>query len=413
MKVARAGLTMQMEACRKPCALRRRSVQHKNNYEPTASLITMTGKRKSTSYLSRETADAPLASNKRIELEELVLVLPKKEEEVSDLESDDEDDADDLPRLDGDEDVRKVLPEGFTPETHPHIISQMIDEVVILMKEVRDFIIYEGRSIKRMPKNLLKNQLRFMEIEFNLPKGTLKESTVHSRLKSYKLMGKSISLLDQIEADLLLLCLEKVKSSSDEDAVDKILNYRNIFDFAKSLLKVEQQTLSVAQQEKYNLAKDLVKLDEYWLRIFLSRLLAALQKHGLPMDTVTKVRAALDSISRPVAHRNNFVAVAPQRNGDNAAASSSDTQRTKEPIASIRTEDEGVLNSKSDKDHVNCPFDDTDDEQESIGAWHLCPWFCLEALQYFRDHGSFRLNSQSMAASSCSLRYLLSILMYK
>jgi hypothetical protein len=173
------------------------------------------------------------------------------------------------------------IPEGFTPETHKQFFSEIIDEVVMLMKDARDVAAYDCNIVCRVENNKLKQIIRRVERKYDLPDGTIKESTVLFRLKSYKKKkDHKFSRLKDIEDRLIIELYYDYKNKKFPTNPFAAFFGGNMIRTAKKFL-TDEHPWGSGEQRYHHLAMDYVQLDEDWRRDFLTRNYDAFVKKGI------------------------------------------------------------------------------------------------------------------------------------
>jgi hypothetical protein len=179
------------------------------------------------------------------------------------------------------EDCRVGTPHRLDPLKYPYLYSDIIDEAVILMKDAKDQAAYSGMFKGNVTSDTLGKIIYKTEAKYGLPLGSIKESTVHSRLKSYRKPSKSgFSLLNSIDPPLIRRCIRAVKSCPHLKAED-VLHCLAVIKMAKVIIKEKERSLHSEVRFNYNRAKDWMKLDWGWVYEFKRRAFDAFQKEGI------------------------------------------------------------------------------------------------------------------------------------
>jgi hypothetical protein len=184
---------------------------------------------------------------------------------------------------------RVDLPEDFTPEKHPQIFLEIIDEAVMLYKDVKDKQAWRWLRAEllwgKAPQNAMKNILIAIETKYNLPPGAIKEYAVRKRLKSYLMKDKpSVSLINDVEQRLLLNTIRMAKKHPDTDLENALDHFEIYIPAAKDILKHCYAHMDPALRGQYSLVHDHVQLDIYWATNFKSWALEVLNKPGILDD---------------------------------------------------------------------------------------------------------------------------------
>lgn len=174
-------------------------------------------------------------------------------------------------------------PFGLNALDYPHIVSQIIDEAVMRMKDRKDQADFTYICRSQLPSGTLQEVIRQVEDKYALPYGTIKESTVKSRTKAFKKKDKSMSLLQKIEQPLLRWCIREAKAHPEERAED-ILDFLPIINMAKVLLQEKAGRLDGDDLINYNPAKDWMKLGWDWVMDFKRRAFDVFDEHGVHLD---------------------------------------------------------------------------------------------------------------------------------
>lgn len=168
-------------------------------------------------------------------------------------------------------------------EPNAQVLSEITDEVVMKMKDARDEAAYDCAIVSRVENNLLKRIIQKTELKYDLMDGTIKESTVLFRLKSYrkKKRNDKTSRLQHIEPLLSKLLIQDFNQPKFPKNPRAAFYSGNMIKHAKRLL-ADEHPWTEEPKRYHHFAVDYVQLNEQWRRDFLLRTHETfLQQHGI------------------------------------------------------------------------------------------------------------------------------------
>lgn len=185
------------------------------------------------------------------------------------------------------DEYRVDLPDDFTPKTHPKVLSAIIDEAVMLYSDVKDKQYFRVLKAElewgKAPRNAMKKILLSMETKYNLPPGTIKESTVRNRLKSYYMREEnpSVSLVKDVDQRMIINVIATVKKNPKMD-VEKTLDCLEIvIPLAKRVLKDIYSSLEPEKRAEHELIYNYIQFDNCWAQDFKRWALNVLKQPGI------------------------------------------------------------------------------------------------------------------------------------